>query len=112
MISASGSTRSTKSYPDKRFDGDPADSNLFARIVRGELQQWRIWEDEHTVAFLTPFPSTPGLAVVVPRSHLSSDILCLEKEDDYLRLMNASRTVGLHLMKALGAESFAVVCEG
>ena len=39
LISASGSTRSPKSHPDKRFDGDPADSNLFARLVRGELQQ-------------------------------------------------------------------------
>ena len=39
LISASGSIRSPKSHPDKRFDGDPADSNLFARIVRGELQQ-------------------------------------------------------------------------
>ena len=112
LISASGSTRSPKSHPDKRFDGDPADSNLFARLVRGELQQWRIWEDEHAVAFLTPFPSTPGFAVVVPRSHLSSDVLGLEEEDDYLRLMDASRTVGLRLVTALGARSFAVVCEG
>ncbi|KAE8300512.1 hypothetical protein D5F01_LYC00653 [Larimichthys crocea] len=43
--------------PNLTFLGDdPAHPGLFSRIVRGEEQQWRVWEDEGHVAFLTPFP--------------------------------------------------------
>lgn len=42
------------------FFGDQSDSNLFAKIVRGEVQQWRVWENDRHVAFLTPFPNTAG----------------------------------------------------
>ena len=38
---------------DYSFKGDANDKNLFARIVRGQLPQWRVWEDDHHVAFLT-----------------------------------------------------------
>lgn len=55
--------------------------NLFAKIIRGELEQWRIWESESHVAFLTPFGSAPGKTVLVPRKHSSSDILSLPDED-------------------------------
>lgn len=35
------------------FDGPDDDKNLFARIIRGELPQYRVWEDDEHVAFLT-----------------------------------------------------------
>ncbi|KUL89395.1 hypothetical protein ZTR_04440 [Talaromyces verruculosus] len=62
-----------------RFDGPDDDKNLFARIIRGELPQYRVWEDEEHVAFLTPFANADGFTVLVPRVHLSSDILSLEE---------------------------------
>ena len=46
---------------DYTFYGEKSDANLFARIVRGELPQRRIWESKHHVAFLTPFPNTTGM---------------------------------------------------
>lgn len=100
-----------KLAPNYTFLGPSTDTSLFARIVRGELPQWRVWEGEHSVAFLTPFPSTEGFTVVVPRSHLSSDILGLEDED-FKQLMEDSREVGLKLQERLGAEGFGVICEG
>ena len=42
------------------FFGEQSDTNLFAQIVRGELPQRRIWENQQHVAFLTPFPNTIG----------------------------------------------------
>lgn len=42
------------------FFGEKSDANLFARIVRGELPQRRIWESEHHIAFLTPFANLTG----------------------------------------------------
>lgn len=49
----------TRPY-DLTSSSDQSNSNLFAMIVRGELQQWRVWENERHVAFLTPFPNTAG----------------------------------------------------
>lgn len=94
-----------------RFDGDPDDRNLFARIVRGEEQQWRVWEDDDHVAFLTPFPNAPGFTVLVPRRHLSSDIFSLT-DDDYDRLVRATHAVGRLLCRALPADSCGVIFEG
>ncbi|KAL4658105.1 hypothetical protein GN956_G1908 [Arapaima gigas] len=93
------------------FFGSPSDDNLFSRIVRGEEQQWRVWENTDHVAFLTPFPNTPGLTVLVPRQPLCSDIFRLN-EDDYKALVLASREVALLLEEGMGAHGVAVIVEG
>ncbi|XP_018523216.1 uncharacterized protein si:ch211-256m1.8 [Lates calcarifer] len=93
------------------FFGDPCNDNLFSRIVRGEQQQWRVWEDSEHVAFLTPYPNTPGLTVVVPRKPLSSDIFKLN-EDDYKALILATHKVARLLEEGMRARSIALIFEG
>ena len=93
------------------FKGDESDTNLFAHIVRGELEQWRVWEDDDHVAFLTPFPNTPGFTVLVPRQHLSSDIFSLS-DGDYTSLMRASHTVMHILRRAFKIDTVGVFFEG
>ncbi|KAF8418617.1 putative L-asparaginase [Tirmania nivea] len=95
----------------KQFFGDAADQNLFARIIRGELQQWRVWEDNRHVAFLTPFGSSPGFTVLVPRQHLSSDIFQLE-DNDYQDMIDAAYKVAQILKLALGCERCGMIFEG
>lgn len=98
--------------PNLSFLGDdPAHPGLFSRIVRGEEQQWRVWEDEGHVAFLTPFPNSPGFTVLVPRRPLTSDIFRLEKED-YERLVVATRRVSQLLEEGLGAWAVGLIFEG
>ncbi|XP_023242150.1 uncharacterized protein LOC111640366 [Centruroides sculpturatus] len=95
-----------------KFYGDANDDNLFAKIVRGdEKAQWRVWEDEDHVAFLTPFPNTPGFTVLVPRKHLDSNIFALDKPD-FEKLMVATHKVSNLLMKALEIKSCAMIFEG
>ncbi|KAL2087254.1 hypothetical protein ACEWY4_018313 [Coilia grayii] len=101
-----------QALPSYTFHGhDPAHPGLFSRIVRGEEQQWRVWEDEGHVAFLTPFPNSPGLTVVVPRRPLTSDILRLE-ERDYRALAFATQKVAQLLREALEAWAVALIFEG
>ncbi|XP_029950070.1 uncharacterized protein LOC115390366 isoform X2 [Salarias fasciatus] len=98
--------------PDLRFLGDdPAHPGLFPRIVRGEEQQWRVWEDGGHVAFLTPFPNSPGFTVLVPRRPLTSDIFRLERRD-YEELVLAARKVSRLLEEALGAWGVGLIFEG
>ncbi|XP_013395336.1 uncharacterized protein LOC106162567 [Lingula anatina] len=96
---------------DYTFHGNPKDDNLFSRIIRGEVQQWRIWQSEDHVAVLTPFPNTPGFTVLLPRKRLSSNIPAIE-EQDYVSLMLAARKVGQLLQKAFNTPNVAMVCEG
>ncbi|KAK2833735.1 hypothetical protein Q5P01_017624 [Channa striata] len=93
------------------FYGDSSNDNLFSRIVRGEQQQWRVWEDAEHVAFLTPYPNSPGLTVVVPRKPLSSDIFKLD-EADYKALILATYKVALLLEKGMRAKGVALIFEG
>jgi diadenosine tetraphosphate (Ap4A) HIT family hydrolase len=43
------------------------DSNIFARILRGELPSNNIYEDEHAVAFHDINPLTPTHVLVIPK---------------------------------------------
>ncbi|XP_056136728.1 uncharacterized protein LOC130113200 isoform X2 [Lampris incognitus] len=103
---------SPEAPPNLTFLGsDPNHPGLFSRIVRGEEQQWRVWEDEGHVAFLTPFPNSPGLTVLVPRRPLTSDIFRLEK-GDYEELALAVKKVSKLLEEGLGAWGVGLIFEG
>lgn len=93
------------------YFGDSSDDSLFSRIVRGEQEQWRIWEDSGHIAFLTPYPNSPGLTVVVPRKPLSSDIFKLE-ETDYKALISATYKVAQLLKEGMRAQGVALIFEG
>jgi beta-aspartyl-peptidase (threonine type) len=96
---------------DETFVGDTTDQNLFARIVRGELEQWRIWESKTHIAFLTPFGNTPGYTVLVPRRHLSSDVFSLA-ENDYVDLVEAAHIVADVIKRGLGVPRVGIFFEG
>ncbi len=43
-------------------------SNIFAKILRGEIPSHRVYEDEHTVAFMDVMPQGKGHTLVVPKA--------------------------------------------
>ncbi len=46
---------------------DYRDDNVFARILRGELPAHRVFEDEHTLAFMDIMPQVDGHTLVIPK---------------------------------------------
>jgi histidine triad (HIT) family protein len=42
-------------------------SNIFARILRGEVPAHKVWEDEHTLAFMDVMPQADGHTLVIPK---------------------------------------------
>jgi histidine triad (HIT) family protein len=46
------------------YDG----SNIFAKILRGEIPCHKIYEDEHTLAFMDIMPQSDGHALVITKA--------------------------------------------
>lgn len=44
------------------------DNNIFAKILRGEIPCYQVFEDADTFAFLDIMPRTPGHTLVIPKS--------------------------------------------
>jgi beta-aspartyl-peptidase (threonine type) len=86
--------------------------NLFAKLIRGELEQWRLWETDSHIAFLTPFGNTYGKTVLIPRKHLDSDILSLP-DKDFSDLVGAVWDMIQVIMASdLGADRVGLIFEG
>lgn len=47
-------------------------SCIFCDIVAGKSPCHKVWEDEYHLAFLSIFPNTEGVTVVIPKAHHSS----------------------------------------
>jgi histidine triad (HIT) family protein len=78
------------------------DDCIFCKILEGELPSARIYEDEHTIAFLDINPWTRGHSLVVPRNH-SRDLLDASDED-LAHLIAASKRVAALLRDKLDAD--------
>lgn len=84
---------------------------IFDKIVSGEIKAWTVWEDGNYMAFLTPFPNTPGFTVVIPK-HNPGDYVFELSDEAYQGLMNATKKVANVLKKALDVKRVALVFEG
>jgi len=43
-------------------------NNIFAKILRGEFPCHKVYEDDHTLAFLDIMPRCPGHTLVIPKA--------------------------------------------
>ncbi len=84
---------------------------IFDDIVDGTMKSWKVWEDDRFLAFLTPFPNTPGFTVLIPKNNPGDYVFSLE-DDLYIEMMKAVKTVSNILEKAFGTPRVALVFEG
>ena len=54
-------------------------NNIFAKILRGEIPAVKVYEDDHTLAFMDVMPEAEGHVLVVPKE-AAEDILGLSAE--------------------------------
>jgi len=45
------------------YDND----NIFAKILRGEIPAHKVFENDHTLAFMDVMPQSPGHTLVIPK---------------------------------------------
>ncbi|ESX90303.1 HIT family protein [Mesorhizobium sp. LNJC403B00] len=82
-------------------------SNIFAKILRGEISSHRVYEDDAVVAFMDVMPQGPGHTLVVPkapsRNLLDADPATLG------RLFTTVQKVALAVKKAFGADGVTIL---
>ena len=47
---------------------DYDDQNIFAKILRGEIPSYKIFETEHALAILDAFPCCAGHSLLIPKA--------------------------------------------
>ena len=84
---------------------------IFDKIISKQIPSFIVWEDDKHLAFLTPFPNTPGFTVVIPKTNPGDYIFAIDSPV-YNDLLLATKTVANLLEKALDVSRVALVFEG
>ena len=83
------------------------DQNIFARILRGEMQAHRVYEDEHTIAIMDVMPQGDGHTLVIPKAP-SRNILDIGTHE-LQELAVAVQRIARAVVKAFDAEGVTIV---
>ena len=77
-------------------------NNVFAKILRGEVPSYKVYEDDRAFAFLDIMPRTPGHALVIPKAP-ARNILDIAP-DDLAHVIKVAQKVARAGMKAFAAD--------
>jgi histidine triad (HIT) family protein len=81
-------------------------NNIFAKILRGELPSYKVYEDDKAFAFLDIMPRAPGHALVLPKAP-ARNILDVSP-DDLAHVMKVAQKIAQAAMTAFAADGVTV----
>ncbi len=80
--------------------------NIFAKILREEMPCIKVYEDEHTLAFMDIMPQVEGHTLVIPKVEAET---LFELPDDYATAcLQTLKKVGNALKKAFSTEGIVM----
>lgn len=85
------------------YDND----NIFAKILRGELPCFKVYEDEHTLAFMDIMPQADGHTLVIPK--FAAQTLLDIPADQLSHTMTTVQKVMSALKSTLGVEGVVLM---
>ena len=80
--------------------------NIFAKILRAEIPAHKVYEDDHTLAFMDIMPRGDGHVLVIPK-HPSRTILDVA-EDDLIATILSVQKVARAAKSAMGADGVTI----
>ena len=81
-------------------------TNVFAKILRGELPSYKVYEDDGAFAFLDIMPRTPGHTLVIPKAPARN---ILDVDPDVLaHVMKVAQKIAKVGMKVFNADGITV----
>lgn len=84
---------------------------IFCKIVKGEIESVKIWEDDRFLAIFDANPNVEGMTLVLPKAHFDSDVFEMPG-DVYFDFFQAAKTVSKILQNGLGVNRVGMVTEG
>jgi histidine triad (HIT) family protein len=81
-------------------------NNIFAKILRGELPCYKVYEDDKALAFLDIMPRSPGHTLVLPKAP-ARNILDIGAED-LTHVIAVAQKVAKAAMKVFSADGITV----
>ena len=81
-------------------------SNVFAKILRGELPCEKVYEDEHTLALMDIMPRADGHVLVIPKAP-ARNIMDIAP-DDLARLAVSVQTLAKAVKAGMGADGITI----
>ena len=77
-------------------------NNIFAKILRGELPCYKVYEDDRTIAFLDIMPRAPGHTLVIPKAPARN--LLDVSPDDLAHVMKVAQRIAKVSVDIFGAD--------
>jgi histidine triad (HIT) family protein len=81
-------------------------NNIFAKILRGELPAYKVFEDDNVLAFLDIMPRAPGHTLVVPKKPARTIIDITP--DDLIAVVRATQKIARAAMTAFAADGITI----
>jgi histidine triad (HIT) family protein len=81
-------------------------TNIFAKILRGELPSHKVYEDDRALAFMDVMPRVEGHVLVIPKLPVRNLIDCPPEELGYV--MGVVQNTARAAMTAMGADGFTI----
>ncbi|HRF09526.1 MAG TPA: HIT family protein, partial [Xanthobacteraceae bacterium] len=81
-------------------------NNIFAKILRGELPAHKVYEDEHTLAFLDIMPRAPGHTLIIPKKP-ARNLLDIDPEE-LAHVIKTAKKIAIAGKKAFDADGITM----
>ena len=81
-------------------------NNIFAKILRGELPCFKVYEDDKALAFLDIMPRAPGHTLILPKAPARNLLDC--PADDLAHVAKVAQKVAKAAMSVFGAAGITV----
>src|SRR5271163_2942856 len=81
-------------------------NNIFAKILRGELPSYKVFEDDKVFSFLDIMPRAAGHTLVIPKSPART-FLDIEP-DDLAHLIKITQTIARAAVKVFAADGLTI----
>ena len=81
-------------------------NNIFAKILRGEFPCYKVYEDDHTLAFLDIMPRCLGHTLVIPKAP-ARNILDIQA-DDLAHVARTAKKIAVAAKKAFNADGMTL----
>ncbi|GGX74762.1 HIT family protein [Saccharospirillum salsuginis] len=81
-------------------------NNIFAKMLRGEIPAIKVYEDDHTLAFMDIMPQADGHTLVIPKEE--AETIFDLSDEGAAAWMSSVRKVGAAVKKAFNAPGVVV----